>query len=157
MRGGFEPPKASPADLQSAPFGRSGTSPQFQSALAARRDQNPKQAFILSTKKEGIQPLFLPAANSPIHPGRIRRSTHLSPCAPFPNRLIQNVVDGCRLAQPFLLCQGICDGQAQEEFISLREVRRHPCGRSSPRPAPSAVRHKTPASPARSASRAATG
>ena len=26
-RGGFEPPKASPADLQSAPFGRSGTSP----------------------------------------------------------------------------------------------------------------------------------
>jgi hypothetical protein len=27
-RGGFEPPKASPADLQSAPFGRSGTSPQ---------------------------------------------------------------------------------------------------------------------------------
>ena len=27
-RGGFEPPKASPADLQSAPFGRSGTSPR---------------------------------------------------------------------------------------------------------------------------------
>ena len=26
-RGGFEPPKASPADLQSAPFDRSGTSP----------------------------------------------------------------------------------------------------------------------------------
>jgi hypothetical protein len=26
-RGGFEPPKAEPADLQSAPFGRSGTSP----------------------------------------------------------------------------------------------------------------------------------
>ena len=26
-RGGFEPPKASPADLQSAPFGHSGTSP----------------------------------------------------------------------------------------------------------------------------------
>ena len=26
-RGGFEPPKATPADLQSAPFGRSGTSP----------------------------------------------------------------------------------------------------------------------------------
>jgi hypothetical protein len=26
-RGGFEPPKAVPADLQSAPFGRSGTSP----------------------------------------------------------------------------------------------------------------------------------
>ena len=27
-RGGFEPPKASPADLQSAPFGHSGTSPK---------------------------------------------------------------------------------------------------------------------------------
>ncbi len=26
-RGGFEPPKATPTDLQSAPFGRSGTSP----------------------------------------------------------------------------------------------------------------------------------
>lgn len=26
--GGFEPPKASPADLQSAPFGHSGTPPQ---------------------------------------------------------------------------------------------------------------------------------
>ena len=30
-RGGFEPPKASPADLQSAPFGRSGTSPHHSS------------------------------------------------------------------------------------------------------------------------------
>jgi hypothetical protein len=27
-RGGFEPPKAEPADLQSDPFGRSGTSPK---------------------------------------------------------------------------------------------------------------------------------
>ena len=26
--GGFEPPKAEPADLQSAPFGRSGTPPR---------------------------------------------------------------------------------------------------------------------------------
>ena len=26
--GGFEPPKASPTDLQSAPFGRSGTPPE---------------------------------------------------------------------------------------------------------------------------------
>ena len=26
-RGGFEPPMASPTDLQSVPFGRSGTSP----------------------------------------------------------------------------------------------------------------------------------
>jgi hypothetical protein len=29
-RGGFEPPKAAPADLQSAPFGRSGTSPDLK-------------------------------------------------------------------------------------------------------------------------------
>ena len=28
--GGFEPPKALPADLQSAPFGRSGTPPEFK-------------------------------------------------------------------------------------------------------------------------------
>ena len=28
-RGGFEPPKAAPADLQSAPFDRSGTSPRL--------------------------------------------------------------------------------------------------------------------------------
>ena len=30
-RGGFEPPKAEPADLQSAPFGHSGTSPLWGS------------------------------------------------------------------------------------------------------------------------------
>ena len=28
--GGFEPPKAEPADLQSAPFGRSGTPPYLR-------------------------------------------------------------------------------------------------------------------------------
>ena len=28
-RGGFEPPKAEPTDLQSVPFGHSGTSPEF--------------------------------------------------------------------------------------------------------------------------------
>ena len=28
--GGFEPPKAEPADLQSAPFGRSGTPPSIR-------------------------------------------------------------------------------------------------------------------------------
>ena len=31
--GGFEPPKAEPADLQSAPFGRSGTPPQYRGAI----------------------------------------------------------------------------------------------------------------------------
>ena len=30
--GGFEPPKVEPADLQSAPFGRSGTPPQCPAA-----------------------------------------------------------------------------------------------------------------------------
>ena len=32
-RGGFEPPKASPTDLQSVPFGRSGTSPNLNSQV----------------------------------------------------------------------------------------------------------------------------
>ena len=31
--GGFEPPKAEPADLQSAPFGRSGTPPKNEAEL----------------------------------------------------------------------------------------------------------------------------
>ena len=31
--GGFEPPKAEPADLQSAPFGRSGTPPKSERAI----------------------------------------------------------------------------------------------------------------------------
>ncbi len=36
--GGFEPPKAEPADLQSAPFGHSGTPPQdLQTNMSARR------------------------------------------------------------------------------------------------------------------------
>ena len=33
-RGGFEPPKASPTDLQSVPFGRSGTSPVLTAFFA---------------------------------------------------------------------------------------------------------------------------
>jgi putative FmdB family regulatory protein len=39
-RGGFEPPKASPADLQSAPFGRSGTSPQKKNFFVPLRRPN---------------------------------------------------------------------------------------------------------------------
>ena len=31
--GGFEPPKAEPTDLQSAPFGRSGTPPHLELAM----------------------------------------------------------------------------------------------------------------------------
>jgi hypothetical protein len=40
-RGGFEPPKAEPADLQSAPFGHSGTSPQIF-MQSQRRESNPR-------------------------------------------------------------------------------------------------------------------
>ena len=40
-RGGFEPPKASPTDLQSVPFDHSGTSPQLWSQ---RRESNPQPA-----------------------------------------------------------------------------------------------------------------
>ncbi len=47
-RGGFEPPKASPTDLQSAPFGHSGTSPtllfQIFKELSQWRDSNPRPA-----------------------------------------------------------------------------------------------------------------
>ena len=31
--GGFEPPKAEPADLQSAPFGHSGTPPEIEPGI----------------------------------------------------------------------------------------------------------------------------
>jgi hypothetical protein len=34
-RGGFEPPKASPTDLQSAPFDRSGISPNYRVSIAS--------------------------------------------------------------------------------------------------------------------------
>ena len=48
-RGGFEPPKRSAADLQSAPFGHSGTYPQFPAANRSERwswrwDLNPQPA-----------------------------------------------------------------------------------------------------------------
>jgi hypothetical protein len=41
-RGGFEPPKAEPADLQSAPFDRSGTSPvSLREASEGNRTPDP--------------------------------------------------------------------------------------------------------------------
>ena len=43
-RGGFEPPKAEPTDLQSAPFGHSGTSPEITSMWSWRWDLNPQPA-----------------------------------------------------------------------------------------------------------------
>ena len=44
MREGFEPSKASPSDLQSDPFGRSGTSPDNKKSDSWREDLNPQQA-----------------------------------------------------------------------------------------------------------------
>ena len=41
-RGGFEPPKAEPADLQSAPFNHSGTSPYIIAIWSQRRESNPR-------------------------------------------------------------------------------------------------------------------
>ncbi len=45
-RGGFEPPKAEPTDLQSAPFDRFGISPNFHhfNELSQQRDSNPRPA-----------------------------------------------------------------------------------------------------------------
>ena len=48
-RGGFEPPKAAPTDLQSAPFDRSGISPtiiliQNVKEQSQWRDSNPRPA-----------------------------------------------------------------------------------------------------------------
>ena len=40
-RGGFEPPKAEPADLQSAPFDRSGTSPDTPIHGASEGNRTP--------------------------------------------------------------------------------------------------------------------
>jgi hypothetical protein len=45
-RGGFEPPKASPTDLQSVPFGRSGTSPTLNPLFLIGH-------FLLTQKKNG--------------------------------------------------------------------------------------------------------
>ena len=43
-RGGFEPPKAEPADLQSDPVDRLGTYPIKEGILSCLRDLNPQPA-----------------------------------------------------------------------------------------------------------------
>ena len=48
--GGFEPPKVEPADLQSDPFGRSGTPPS-QSGHYAHLHLNGQALFSLKPKK----------------------------------------------------------------------------------------------------------
>jgi hypothetical protein len=56
-RGGFEPPKASPTDLQSVPFGRSGTSPTLNhhffrlSKLLLVKKKNGKSMSYISGQK----------------------------------------------------------------------------------------------------------
>ena len=50
-RGGFEPPKAEPADLQSAPFDHSGTSPHPKRGLHA-----PKIRLDTMEPAKGIEP-----------------------------------------------------------------------------------------------------
>ena len=46
--GGFEPPKAPPTDLQSVPFGRSGTPPQYHQKTKVRKQTRILHAFLLA-------------------------------------------------------------------------------------------------------------
>ena len=50
--GGFEPPKAEPSDLQSDPFGHSGTPPNCYLHLLSAI---PKQALVLMVPTAGIE------------------------------------------------------------------------------------------------------
>ena len=54
--GGFEPPKAEPADLQSAPFDRFGNPPQ--GSLTRENRRGPKFRFFETSKKPatGVEP-----------------------------------------------------------------------------------------------------
>ncbi len=49
-RGGFEPPKAEPADLQSAPFDRFGTYPDFR-LVTARAGEGTRTPDLLITNQ----------------------------------------------------------------------------------------------------------
>ncbi len=51
--GGFEPPKASPTDLQSAPFGHSGIPPYLIVYLILTRGANQRSVCGAKRKKEG--------------------------------------------------------------------------------------------------------
>ena len=76
-RGGFEPPKAKPTDLQSAPFDRFGTSPAETSWAATFRptvlnekiksDESPPSRSLESRDREG-KPCGL-AAGPPVFEG----------------------------------------------------------------------------------------
>ena len=49
--GGFEPPKAEPADLQSAPFGHSGTPPKNQARNSDPRHGACQQRFVKNPRR----------------------------------------------------------------------------------------------------------
>ncbi len=75
-RGGFEPPKASPADLQSAPFGHSGTSPHCYLVLfILTENPEPKELlYVAHKKREGndffATSLFLSCTSTPVRQGK---------------------------------------------------------------------------------------
>ena len=50
-RAGFEPAKALPTDLQSAPFGHSGTSPKYYGTRKLQELKNPSKTNVLPTFK----------------------------------------------------------------------------------------------------------
>ncbi len=56
--GGFEPPKAEPADLQSDPFGRSGTPPISGNLLIIFRKTKSVNLFLIQTQQQALLILF---------------------------------------------------------------------------------------------------
>ncbi len=74
--GGFEPPKAEPADLQSAPFGRSGTPPKIERAIFLK--SRPNVNLGLRSAATEIQSLHLPTALATISSESIKLSQFTS-------------------------------------------------------------------------------
>ena len=57
--GGFEPPKAPPTDLQSVPFGRSGTPPHLSFKIKQSKVKEPALALLNLSRLElamGLEP-----------------------------------------------------------------------------------------------------
>ena len=65
--GGFEPPKVEPADLQSDPFGRSGTPPSFNLGIILAKTRTVKLFIAKKSKifinKSRIKPLNVTGNN----------------------------------------------------------------------------------------------
>ena len=51
--GGFEPPKVEPADLQSAPFGHSGTPPKIKPRILLERNATVNRNNLIRQTKSG--------------------------------------------------------------------------------------------------------